>query len=852
MLPVCEIDPSTAQNDGHFTLLKEAEAPYDDHCWIMRSRYHVAPACVNHSQIPPWQWKWTVGAALRGQCRMPDVSSASAVAHSFKARRRKQQQQQPGSPATAEPERPVTLLLLGLSFMAQPFEALVCAHRRQVVGGCLRFAGPAGTCAHTVAEATAGGAACTGHTKTDLRGLWPPDLHRGEGPPRQNTDECSAHHALIELSSDGTRGGTLRVCYAYTFDIARTIPLRGAKLPCALRAEEIDAIVTLHDADEMESTWFPRVYDPAAGREVDLGSGGGSGRGAKGGAGGVRGHVLRRPPYLASRDLSGTFSAAAYEVFLTRQLRQAYTRAGLSQSEWRARPNRCAPGTPGVPERLQGGSDVHYALPGLPDHAANVWLSMLATMPARGWPMPHPAGNRTVGSAHVRMSGIRPFVGTAIAAGKPLLSAETMWQAPQRVPFATPPRAPRTGSRAGRGATASASAAPPSPRPRNGFFDWLGGLFSPLRPSARWPAPSEPHTARRPFPVVARAAALPPPPCTPRRPDARPVVLVHIHKGGGSVLCTLALRAGLCAPPPVASHFDASSWFSKNCNPAWKDQDTALGYAGEEAMVGYARSLHVGFWGLEWAVPRSMPWASVDVIALVREPLRLTLTLCGSTFRSNWAALVGTQKAAGTNASVRRLGECLERSYEVHDFQTRRYAGCVAPTWKECRRYVGEGAQPGGKKEVGRMSSSELARASQFVERANVVLLTERIAEGAGPLLAHRLGWRWRNGSTWMSRPPSFTHAQCHAHCTHSSNSDMSLRELEGAIDSVEPSVLHRVRDAIRLDRQLHALATRRFERDLAGALRAEPPPTDTEGERETDRDVPNWLARARRRAARH
>ena len=364
----------------------------------MRSTYHTAPLCINASTVPVWQWQWSLGAALRGECHMPEIHSASAVARAFAARWRHPSIHHDGG-------RPVTLLLLGLSFMAQPFEALVCARQAQVVGGCVRFNTTSGACVTPLSEVTAGGASCTGARSADLSRVWPPELHGGAPPPRQNIDGCSSHHSLVELSTDGSREGTLRLCYTYTFALAKNIPTEGAQLPCLLRAGEIDAVIALHAADELESVWFSRVFDPAAKREG----------------------LTVRPPYLATRDQLatrvGAVGAAAYEAYLPSQLRAAYARHGWeapSRSAMSARPNRCAQGTPGVPAHLRGAADIHYSLPGLPDHASTVWLSMLATMQPGAW------RQSAVGSVESTLDPMQPTHEPASAPPSPS-RARSIW-----------------------------------------------------------------------------------------------------------------------------------------------------------------------------------------------------------------------------------------------------------------------------------------------------------------------------------------------------------------------------------------------------------------------------------------
>ena len=68
------------------------------------------------------------------------------------------------------------------------------------------------------------------------------------------------------------------------------------------------------------------------------------------------------------------------------------------------------------------------------------------------------------------------------------------------------------------------------------------------------------------------------------------VLLVHIHKAGGTTICEWAKAAGFVVPVAAYTSHDQSSYFSKNCNPTHADSKLAWGASGPEAMAAYARA----------------------------------------------------------------------------------------------------------------------------------------------------------------------------------------------------------------------------------------------------------------------
>ena len=69
-LPLCQVSVDTIGKELTFTFNNASKAPYDHHCWLMRTRYNVAEVCdkeeQDRSQSSLWQWQWGFSSALKG------------------------------------------------------------------------------------------------------------------------------------------------------------------------------------------------------------------------------------------------------------------------------------------------------------------------------------------------------------------------------------------------------------------------------------------------------------------------------------------------------------------------------------------------------------------------------------------------------------------------------------------------------------------------------------------------------------------------------------------------------------------------------------------------------------------
>ena len=141
--PICKVTMNAILHEGTFEYLgNDAKPLYDDHCWSARIRYHTAPACQQEEAargvIPIYKWKWTLESAKKGYCVMPDINPSKAAAAYFQRLAAPSLSSaaavaaplQPAAAAAASSSPPssnrtLTILMLGLSFMGEPFMSMV-------------------------------------------------------------------------------------------------------------------------------------------------------------------------------------------------------------------------------------------------------------------------------------------------------------------------------------------------------------------------------------------------------------------------------------------------------------------------------------------------------------------------------------------------------------------------------------------------------------------------------------------------------------------------------------------------------------------------------------------------------
>ena len=325
-LPTCRVTHERMAAEGTFRRRASKEAPYNTTCFFFRPRYHDAPACGGPTEAwPDWGWDYTLESAVRGRCKMPDATPTRAARAFFEAR--------PTGVKTED--RTLTVVMLGLSFMGQPYASLACLHQDLVVNGTSYHAkltedAPYGRM--SLAAIRKDGGACLGVDRDKIRDAFPEATHPPSFPlPRQNAYRCSYDHSMIEFHEPGEP--RVRVCYRYTFNMAKNLR-PGSSLPCDLAWADIDIVLHAFPGEHFRELFLKRT-----------------------GA----------PPHLSTILIS---VVNIWEGHLHAQLQDAYRREGLAapeRTDMQARPNAC--------DRR----DVHFRMPGFPDLEVQAWFSLIAT-----------------------------------------------------------------------------------------------------------------------------------------------------------------------------------------------------------------------------------------------------------------------------------------------------------------------------------------------------------------------------------------------------------------------------------------------------------------------------------------
>ena len=354
--PVCNVTMQALLQDGELRYLGDDALPtYNHTCWAARVRYHTSPVCERHEASrgvkPISRFAWGLGAAHAGYCRLPSTIPQH-VAREYLARNAASPSSFSGTtgptksptPLGAEKRR-LTVLMLGLSFMGQPFQALNCLYSQSLTDGrAFHIFWQKGDFNTTIPleGIRANGGQCTGYKHAEIAKYFPRPLHPGaewDILPKQNYELC---HMDSFLSIFGARNETAEVemvvCYQYTFGVERTVPV-GSSLPCRLNWPDIDVIISISSPEEIFRHYIERT--------------GGKGR--------------------FKQNLRIVFVDNIYQGLLHNQLSAAVRDNGfgykVDPDDYGAKFANCSAGS----------SDIHYRLPGLPDMAINMWLSLLSS-----------------------------------------------------------------------------------------------------------------------------------------------------------------------------------------------------------------------------------------------------------------------------------------------------------------------------------------------------------------------------------------------------------------------------------------------------------------------------------------
>ena len=250
-----------------------------------------------------------------------------------------------------------------------------------------------------------------------------------------------------------------------------------------------------------------------------------------------------------------------------------------------------------------------------------------------------------------------------------------------------------------------------------------------------------------------------------------PILFLHVPKSGGTSLCELARSASLRVPTNgngtcmmsgdrrVESEGVWAPVYGKNCNPYFSERHDAWGGNGPERMLSYAADRRLNLFAMEMdARPSLLPWGSLAVLVIVRHPLHRLLSICPGAKRVLESSNSNSSSGGGSVISSGLTGGWPGRLWRsIASASTRPHGGTPHVSAAEAEisgcmcRYRGSlvyalGGVPGGGVDRRGVRAShmtlrgDVSRAARFLERANVVLVTERLSD-SGPLLGAAFGW---------------------------------------------------------------------------------------------------------------
>lgn len=324
-LPPCRVTHDRIIDEGTFVARRGAPR-YDARCFAVKSRYHDAPTCGRDETRPPIHaWAFSLQSAVDGRCRMPDPAPTRAAAAFFAGRGERKR-------------KTLTVLMLGLSFMGQPFASLACLNQKTLSLDGSKIFGVRRTKDSKeepadVAYVVEDGGACTGAARDDIAAYYPAATH---GPdfqiPTQHPYFCNhLGRSLFEYEESGYP--RVRVCYQYMFNMKKNLR-QNAPVACDLDWADVDVVLHLFPNDHFKDEYLKKTNAP--------------------------------------KDVRAVFVSVIgiYEGTLKSQLRAAYARDGYDppdRKDMQPRPRSCDQ------------TDIHYEMPGFTDHAADAWYALIAT-----------------------------------------------------------------------------------------------------------------------------------------------------------------------------------------------------------------------------------------------------------------------------------------------------------------------------------------------------------------------------------------------------------------------------------------------------------------------------------------
>lgn len=277
LLPLCHVTYDAVIDDSHFEFLgKNAKPLYDyNSCPFVYPSYFVPPVCLQQEEdaniISVNKWKWMLGAAREGKCRMPPTTPLDAGVEYLKQKREKyrgtdREVRPVKSTARFNKDKPgksVNILWLGLSFLGQQYLSSVCQNYDTRGDGPSLVQGEAMIGYKNNAKSKH---VYKRKISVDPMDRCVPDNRIDIVPmleeTRKNTGDkynypsmyCTPH--FVEYSKMiGGEEITVRYCYSYVYNLAKNFRLHPT-LPCEFDWSEIDVIFGIVSHDEFSSHYI--------------------------------------------------------------------------------------------------------------------------------------------------------------------------------------------------------------------------------------------------------------------------------------------------------------------------------------------------------------------------------------------------------------------------------------------------------------------------------------------------------------------------------------------------------------------------------------------------------------------
>ncbi len=367
--PICKVTFDKIVDEGIFVYDSSNKPLYDDKCFSMKLRYHTAPKCIKVEEEEGIKqitnFRWTLRSALEAKCKMPDVSSPSIAIASFMKSINESITDSDGK------RKKKTILMLGLSFMAEPYQSLGCMYYDTLVDAFSWMYPPNSgkviyknnkTATHNLHDIINNGGKCTGFNTQNITDFYPSHLHPQVVYPKQNMPFCSLDHSMMQFQGKSTKNvdgvfsknddnevsndnlPLVNICYQYTFNVIKNVP-RGHPLPCGLKWEDVDIVISIENSNTIFNTYIPNT-----------------------------GGDINKLSKLKIIHINKIYTHESMLIKAYKNYNFILPLKGMLSPTFRAKFKECG-----------AKSDIHYRMPGIPDQAAITWLSMIATGMTEGY-----------------------------------------------------------------------------------------------------------------------------------------------------------------------------------------------------------------------------------------------------------------------------------------------------------------------------------------------------------------------------------------------------------------------------------------------------------------------------------